>query len=255
MKKFLLLIVIIKIILSVVFLYTLDVIATRAFNHYGSKILGMQVHVDDVVVSLLHSSITVNNLLVQGPKGFKNPYVLDLKTFNVKVDLLSVFDDVVHIKDIYIDSPVVIYEVNPQGDIINLIKNNVAKYGQEATEYKESSVSSGKTTKKVIIDHLYIKAATVAADVSQIGSHTLSLNDIEISGIGSPNGITFDKATNIVLKQLSTEIIRSGINSLVDHHAHKLLNKLNQKVEEVKQKGADKLEDSINKLTDKLLKQ
>lgn len=257
MKKVILALLLLKIIASIVFLYALDIIATRAFNHYGSKIIGMQVHVDDVAVSLLHSTVTINNLLVQSPKGFSNPYVLDLKTISVKMDVMSMLKDVVRINSIIIDSPIVIYEVGPDGDNIGLIKKNIATFGKEPTTFEESNITEKKSNKKVVIDDLKIKSAKVTADLAQLATQSLSIADIELKQIGYPSGISFDAAVNIVMGELSKELVRSGVQALLAKHLdpNKLLEKLKSKVDNAKQQGVDKLEESLNKFTNKLLNQ
>ena len=233
-------------------LNNLDHLAKNAIIKYGSEITESKVNVNAVHIDIKDGAGTVSKLTVGNPKGFKTPYAIEIKSFAIEVDPLSLTKDVVIIKKINIDSPNIIYEKNEVITNFDALQKNIKHY-IELKEDKDSDSKKGKSDedkkrdKKFMIGELTIKNAKVEASSSFMNGKTISFNlpDITITNIGKSQG-------GITSAQLSLEItekIKSGlINSFNFDELTKTIKNSTDKIKESVKKIKGETIDSLKKL-------
>jgi uncharacterized protein involved in outer membrane biogenesis len=176
---------------AVIFLFaSLDSLIETAIEDIGSEATQARVELDEAEISPTSGAGALRGLTVGNPKGFKTPSAFKLGEISVKLDIGTVTEDVIVIKEIVITNPQVTYEIGPDGTNIDAIKKNVDDFaGAEKTEAKKSGGGEGP---KIIIENLYIRGGKVNVSATALGGKTLSapLPDLHLTDIGKEEGGT-----------------------------------------------------------------
>lgn len=88
------------IVLAIIFI---NPIVKNIVPPVASKILKVQVEIDNFDLKLFSGSVTIGGVRIHNPKGYDTPYAFELGKFYVKVDVASVFSDKIIIEDITIE--------------------------------------------------------------------------------------------------------------------------------------------------------
>jgi len=197
MKKFLAIAagVIVAVVIGVVIFVgsNLDKLVKNGVEEYGPRFTGTEVKLGGVSSSLLGGEVTISDFFLGNPKGFKTAHAFKVKSLKVAVDTGSLTSDVIHVKEIVIDAPDIIYEMGDGSSNLQAIQNNIAK----AAGGGSSSSSSETSEKKVVIDHLYVRNAKAALSAGMLGGKVipLPLPDLHLTDIGKKeNGATMSDA-------------------------------------------------------------
>lgn len=161
----------------------LDKLVKNGVEEYGPRFTGTVVKLDKVSSSLMGGEVEISNFFLGNPKGFKTPHAFQVKSLKVVVDTGSLTGDVIHVKEIVIDAPDIIYEMGNGSSNLQAIQNNITK---AAGGGSSSSSSSGGSEKKVVIDHLYVRNAKAALSAGMLGGKVipLPLPDLHLTDIG-----------------------------------------------------------------------
>ena len=126
-------------------------------------------------------------MFIGNPKGFKTNHAFKVGTVRVVVDRGTLASDVIHIKEITIDAPDIIYEKGKGGSNFDVIQKNVAEAANDKgkTEKSETDADKGEGP-KLVIDNLYIRNAKVAFSASFLGGKVIPIPmpDIHLKDIG-----------------------------------------------------------------------
>ena len=186
------LIVVIAIVLFFV-VSSLDSIIKAAVEKYGSEVTQVEVRLDKAKVSITSGEGSLLGLTVGNPKGFKTDQAFSLGEISVALDVGTVTQDPIVIKEIVISAPEVTYELGSGGSNIDAIQRNVNAYaGTGKGKAKEKAPSKGddQEGRKLIIQHLYVKKGKVNVSATMLKGETLSaaLPDIHLRDIGKQKG-------------------------------------------------------------------
>lgn len=241
MKKFLLFILVV-IIASVVAVYSyLDIMIKRGIETYAPQALGVGVSVGSVSVALESGYFSISNFKVHNPEGFTQPNIFEMDSIKVRVDFKSIFQPVVHIYDVTITKPVVVYELGEDGDNVKAFKNRVGNSSVGVVE------GSAKPTKKIQIDSFNIKGTKMTASLSNLANKSIDLEDIHISGIGADGGATPDQVADIVTREIANEIAKANIKLILENFG----DDIKKSVKDIQDKSTEILNDTMNKVFNK----
>lgn len=182
------LIVVIAIVLFFV-VSSLDSIIKAAVEKYGSEVTQVDVRLDRAKVSITSGEGALRGLTVGNPKGFKTDRAFSLGEISVALDVGTVTQNPVVIKEIAISAPEVTYELGSGGSNIDVIQRNVNAYtgtGKGRTKEKASSKDPDKEGRKLVIQNLYVKKGKVNVSATMLKGKKLSaaLPDIHLKDIG-----------------------------------------------------------------------
>ncbi len=164
----------------------LDDLVREAVETVGTEATQAQVSLDKVEISLKSGSGALSGLTVGNPKGFNTPSAFKLGGISIKLDIGSIGNDPVIIKEIVINQPQVTYEVGAGGSNIDAIQKNVDAYAKQfSSGGGEKSKSSGDGPKLVIND-LYIRGGKINVSAAFLKGKALStpLPDVHLKDIG-----------------------------------------------------------------------
>ena len=163
---------------------------------YVPPVIGATVALANVDLDPANGAAALSGLVIGNPEGFKSEHAFKIDNMSVKLDLESLASDVIHINEVRLDAPDMIYEIGTNGNNIGKIQENVDAYMAEL-----GLESSDDSELKYIVDHVYINGTKVKIASDLLGGRGagVTLPDLHIADIGKrENGAI---ATD-VLKQI-----------------------------------------------------
>lgn len=228
--------------------YYIDAIIKHGIEKYGSEITGVAVTVGDVKLGLPDGKFEVTNLKIANPHGFTNPTLFEASNISVSMNVKSIFEDVIRIGEIKIDSPAFVYENNGESDNIKVLTANIDK-SSKSNEPTQASNSETKPQKKVTIDHFYLNKSKVTANLGNVINKSLNLPDIYLSGIGKDqNGITIADAAEQIFREVSKFVYSLDVKSLVTDTVNAVKDSAKDIKNAVKSGDIEGLQKGINKI-------
>ena len=184
------LIVVIAIVLYFVF-SSLDSIIKAAVEKYGSEVTQVEVRLDGAKVSITSGEGALRGLTVGNPEGFKTDHAFSLGEISVVLDLGTVTQNPVVIKEIVISAPEVTYELGSGGSNIDVIQRNVNAYGGSGKgKAKSPTREDDQEGRKLVIQNLNVRKGKVTVSATMLKGQKLSaaLSEIHLKDIGKQKG-------------------------------------------------------------------
>lgn len=205
MKKLFKVLGVIVVILLVAFgliNYFLGPIVQKSVTTVGPRILGTTVTLRDSDFRLLRGYVSLKDLVVGSPEGFKADRLFALGEVTVELEPASVFSDTIHIKRVYIKDPGITYEQSLHGSNIGKLMETLGGDQPEA-ETDKTEAPSKEGGKKVVIDEVLVEGASVKVALAALGGKgmVIPLPPIRLSDIGKENeGATMTEALTAILQ-------------------------------------------------------
>ena len=231
--------------------------AGKLIQHFAPAVISQVTQTEsslgDVDISLFSGSVTLNNLAIGNPAGYKNKNALQLGKFEVKFDPKSVLTKKIVINNVQISGLSVSSEAKANGETnITRLRDNVsASLGQgtqsapaqAAAPAEQPQQSAAKEQTAVVIKDLLIDNSSVNVALSGIPglsdaamAATVPLPDIHLTKIGENKKQTLGETALQVLNAVDTEVVRASAKA----------------VQEASQKALQSGKDSINAIKDTL---
>ncbi len=189
-------------------------IVKAGVESYGPKFTKTEVALGGVDASPFAGEISINDFLVGNPKGFKTSHAFKVRAIKMTVDLGSLTGETIHIKEIVIDAPDIIYELGSGGSNLQTIQRNVAQ-ASGGSGGKEKAAKEGGGP-KVIIDNLYIRNVKVALSAGILGGKKIPVPvaDIHLKDIGKDSkdgkGVSLGEAAAKVMDEITGSITKAA---------------------------------------------
>lgn len=230
--------------------YYIDAIIKHGIEKYGSEITGVAVTVGDVKLGLPDGKFQVTNLRVANPNGFSNATLFEAADISVQMNIRSVFEDVIKISEIKIDSPAFVYENNGQADNIKVLTSNINNSSKnEDIVPTENTSSESKPQKKIMIDKFFLNHGKVSANLGNIVNKSLNLPDIYLENIGKDqNGITLADAADQIFREVSKFVYNLDVKSLITDTVKTVKDTAKDIKDAVKSGDIEGIEKGLNKL-------
>ena len=153
-----------------VFLYnSIDSIVEAAIEKHGSRVLGTQVSVGSVDISLKSGRGTIRDIEVANPDGFSSGEMFTLREATVDINVKSLNRDPITIDEIRISAPDVRVEMNERGGSnVAAVKKAVEAY-QSGSAPKDRKQDSG-FEKRFRIEKLEEERTALGADIREVYS-------------------------------------------------------------------------------------
>jgi len=201
-------------ILVVAVVIIIDLFADRAvkigIETAATKTLNVAVDIDDVELSIMGGSLALQNLIIKNPPGYQHDKLLELRNAKIEVNMKSLLNDVVNIKEIKLDGMEVTLEQrgvsgNNLQDVIKSI----------ASSDKQPSQPSGK---KLHIDNLEISDVTVRAKLLPVPGRadtvTLKLSPIKMRDLGRDRNLDTAALSGQILLAVAEGVAEQGVGVL-----------------------------------------
>jgi hypothetical protein len=209
--KFILLIIVILIVVAIVAinLYA-DSAVKWGIETAGTKTLGVGVKLDSANLGIFGGTLGLKELIVDNPKEYQNPHLLELSKGNIQVRIGSLLSDVVEIKQIKLDGVDVVLE---QKDVRSNNLQDILKNIPKTEQSKESE-------KKLHIEVLEISNINVNVKLlplpGRVDNIPLSLGTIKMTDLGGDNKLGTAQLVSTILLAISKAIAQKGAGILPD---------------------------------------
>lgn len=194
---------------------SIDVIVAWTLEHYGPDVMGVPVKVKEVRISPRDGKGAVRGLEIGNPPGFSAGRAARLGEIRVQLDPATLLEPVIHVRELYVDTPSILYERGNKATNLEVIQKSIEGYvrGQardsSAQPVSNDRGSAPRSRRRFIIDRLVIKSARVTMSNAALRGQGLAfdLPDIEIRDLGKrQGGVTASEAANVVATTLQNRI-------------------------------------------------
>ena len=174
-------------------LSSLNSIVKAAVEKYGSDVTQVVVRLNEVDIELTSGKGALRGLTVGNPSGFKSARAMSLGEISLQLDVGSVTQDTVVIKEISITGPEVMYEFGLKGSNIDALRRNVNAYAAQRKDKRKGEAAPeepDKQGRKLVVERLYIRDGKVNVSATELQgkSANASLPDIQLTDIGKKTG-------------------------------------------------------------------
>jgi len=183
--------------------FTMDSIIESNIESTTGKMLDTSVEVNNVSVSILDGTGTIDGITIHNPEGFSDKPALELQQISLTLDPYSILSDTVVVKRVEIEDPQVYYEQKVSGSNLDALSGNL---GGGST----SSVN-------MVIDYLLVQdgSVTLSTEIGGKKSVQASFDRFELEGIGRQGSNTMDETMRQVLEPIlrkaAQEAVKGGL--------------------------------------------
>ena len=204
------------VIFLVVAVVIIDLFADRAvkmgIETAAAKTLDVGVSIDDVDLSIIGGRLGLQTLVIDNPPGYQHDKLLELRDAQIEVEIRSLLDDTVNVKDIRLDGVNVVLEQkgissNNLQDVIEAIRAGTKTEGQPE-----------KPGRKLYIDNLEISDVTVQVKLLPVPGKadtvTLKLSPIKMKNLGRDRNLDTAALTGKILLAIAAGVAEQGAGVL-----------------------------------------
>ncbi len=231
MKKGLLIgggIVVVAIVAVVIFLISsIDSIIKTAVEEFGSQATKTRVTLNEVEISASGKG-ALRGFTMGNPAGFKTASAARLGEIKIDIDVGTVTEDVVIIREIVIAGPEITYELGSGGSNIDAIRKNVEEFtggaakGASGGEKKPAAATEEGGT-RLIIENLYIRDGKINVSATFLKGKTMTvplpaihLKDIGKEKGGASPGEVVEKILAQISKSAGSAVSSLGVGKAMD---------------------------------------
>ncbi len=135
-----------------------DALVKHAIEGLGPQITGVSVKVKRVKLEPAEGRGAIMGLEVGNPAGYRAPRALSLGEMRLAIEYSTLASNVIRIKEISLQGPVITYEPGAGGDNLTAIQKHIDAQVAKLGGSKSADSGSGR---KFIIDHIYVRDARV----------------------------------------------------------------------------------------------
>jgi len=208
--KLVVLIVVIVLVAAVVafHLYSGQIIKSSV-KTAASNALKVGVDVNGISLSILQGTVAINGLIINNPPGYTYKNLLELSKADIAVNIRSLIQDTVHIKEIKLDGMDMVIEQKG-------FSNNLQEITKGLPSEKEQQ--GQPTGKKLVIDDLEITNVRVKVKLLPVPgkADTVSLNlaPIKMTNLGGDNKLDMAKLSAKIMVAIAQGVVQQGAGVL-----------------------------------------
>jgi hypothetical protein len=201
LKLVVLIVVIVLIAAVIVFhLYSGQIIKSGV-KTAASNALKVGVDVNSISLSILGGSVAIDGLIINNPPGYTYKNLLELNKTDIAVNIRSLMQDTVHIKEVKLDGmDLVIEQKGFSNNLQEIIK------GMPSEKEQQGQPAAGK---KLVIDDLEITNIRVKVKLIS-GTVPLNLAPIKMTNLGGDNKLDTAKLSAKIMVAITQGIVQQG---------------------------------------------
>ncbi len=184
---------------ALVLSFSLDGIVKSNIESTTSEMLDTSVDVNDVSLSILDGSGTIDGITIHNPEGFSDKPAVKLQQISMTIDLFSLLSDTVLVKEIRIQKPELYFEQRKSGNNLNALNEKLSEQPSSETN--------------MIIDYLLVAdgRVTLTADIGEEKTVEGEFSKIEIEGIGRQGNNTMEQAMQQILEPILQRALQEAV--------------------------------------------
>ncbi len=195
--------------------FRMDSMIASNIETRASASLGTQVTVGTVKTDIKGGSLTISNITIANPPGFKNKNAFSLNDIEAAIDYAN-YD----IKRVVIDKPEIVIEELGGETNFSRIKAGIESQGSEP-ESESEPAADGKEDPIIVIHHFRMNDSRASFESESLDQYSnLKIDAIELSNIkGTPSELSkiiFNKIINEVAKEAAIELLKAKASEKID---------------------------------------
>ena len=163
-----------------------DALVKRAIEGFGPQLTGVTVKVKQVRLEPIDGTGSITGLEVGNPPGYKSARALALGEMRLAIDYSTLTSNVIRLKEISLQGPVITYEAGTGGDNLTAIQKHIDAEVARLSGPASPDRASGR---KFIVDHIYVRDASVRfGDTLALSMPNVHLRDVGKKSNGASAG-------------------------------------------------------------------
>ncbi len=212
----------------------------------GTEVMGSQVTLREVDISLMDGRGELRGLTVHNPPGFNTDYLFHLDKTVLQLDVQSLTGKVIVIKEITINGPKVIAEqtellkTNLQVAWDNMKKSTVKHTDEKSHTAEGAKAESPHHNVRLMVEKFSFNNAQLDLISNEWGARSLTMKPVKAENLGS-------KAEGLTPENLVKALLKPVIKMAKDQVEDEIKEKLKDKAEDkAKEKLEEKLKDKLS---------
>ena len=150
-----------------------------------TRAVGTEVTIESIDVALADGELSILGLTVANPAGFHTPHALEAREVRVAMELASLLEDTVVVREIVVEKPILAYEIGPEGSNLEALQRNAESFAGSG-----EGPSGDAPTRRILIENLHVRGGRVAASAVFLEgkSWKVPLPDIHLRNLSSGDG-------------------------------------------------------------------
>ena len=167
-----------------------------------TEAVGARVSIVSIETSLSRGEMRIRGLAVRNPEGFRTRAALEADEIRIVVDLGTLLEKTVVIREIAVERPLVTYEIGPDGSNLEAIRQNVQSFTKSGNE-----PGRPRSSTRIVIENLYVRDGTVAASAVFLEGKSLEapFPDLHLRNLSTGEGGT---AAAGIVEEVTSEIVK-----------------------------------------------
>jgi len=231
-------IIVIVFLVIVLGLVSIDGILKTAIEKAITKQLNVKASLSKVSLNLASGTLTVSNLKIANPQGYKSENILELKSLVVKTSIGSLLSNPAEIKQIALDDLAVVIEqkglTSNLNDIVKSMPAKEAKTAEPPQNQKSVHISS------VDINNISVTAKLLPLP-GKSGDLNFNISSLHMSDIGGEK-TTLAEAVGKIFAAITKEIAAKGTDILPSDMLGPIQENLGKSFESVGETGKQLIE-------------
>lgn len=211
------LVVVVGVVLTVA-ISNLDRIVKGVVESSGSEVLGTDVTLSEVKISLKGGKGLLKGLVIANPEGFSARNAFELDEVTLALDLGTVTSDEVVVEQVVVDGAKVIFEET--GGSINLqtLLKNAQDYAGPSEPGETTEEEPESAGPKLVIKEFRFTNAEATLISEKLGQEiSTGIPDIVLNDIGQKgNGVTAAEAAKQVLVPVIRQVIEGSKDEIIE---------------------------------------
>lgn len=187
----------------------LDAAVREAIVRVAPEYTGTPVHLGGVDLSPLSGEGEISGLQVDNPEGFAGPYALRLERVRLALELGSLTDDVVRIRELRIEGARIEGELASDGrsNLRTVLANVESATASEADRPADERPTRVAVERLDFVDASAVLRAPALAEVAEVDVIEVAAPEIHLRDLGRNGGITGGELAERVLRPIVEQLI------------------------------------------------
>lgn len=223
----------------------LNSLVKQAVEDVGPKLTQTPVKLNEVDITLSEGRLSLRGFVIENPEAFTSPSAFQFDEFTVQLKPESLTNDVVVIQDIVINGiGITAEQVGTQTNLLEIKKSIDSYLPPGSPQSQEQSAGQGK---RFMVERLRFADANLKVLTEKYGERTVAVPGFEMKNIGNTEeGVTAEQLASMALKALTDRAKKAAEKEIQNLVTDEAKAKVQEKLEERKQEGLDKLKGLIN---------
>lgn len=223
-----------------------------AVEDVGSSTLKTQVTLGSANLQLMQGRMQFSGLTIANPQGYGQQNIFEMNDIVVALELTSLLDNIVEVKEISVDGMRVVAEQKGSSTNLQALLSNLDSGAKQTPTEPEAEGQGEAVDVRIKVGQLNFTNGSTYLVSDRWGDSDLPLPAIKLTNIGGSSGVPPEQLAEKILQPLLKQVINNLEQSIKQLVEGKAKEKLRAKEDELKEKLNTKLGDKLGADSDSL---